>query len=306
MSDRLAVVVVNYGSHRLLAQNLADLPLAAAGFDVVVVDNFTNAHELAALKELAAANAWTVVANPGNYGFGGGMNVGVARAKELGCGVLLLLNPDVRLDVGTIKSLHRQVCAEPLVLVSPAILNPAGKSWFAGGELNPGSGAVRTSRAADMSDRYAWLTGACLAVSTSLWELAGGFDPDYFLYWEDVDFSLRCSRAGAKLAVRGDLSVVHEVGGTQGEGKSAIYMYYNCRNRLLFASRWLPAGKQLAWIARTPIESYRIWRRGGRRSMLSWSLISAVITGSFAGVSKVIGGRSRSAHAAGHPQEVRS
>ena len=48
----LAVVLVNYGSHQLLAANL-DPGLAAVGIQVVVADNFTSAEELAALQALA-------------------------------------------------------------------------------------------------------------------------------------------------------------------------------------------------------------------------------------------------------------
>ena len=43
----------------------------------------------------------------------------------------------------------------------------------------------------------------------------GGFDDEYFLYWEDVDLSYRCTRAGGALLVRQDLEVLHDVGGTQ-------------------------------------------------------------------------------------------
>ena len=59
-----------------------------------------------------------------------------------------------------------------------------------------------------------------------LWRAVGGFDEDYFLYWEDVDLSLRLLRAGAALEVRHDLEVVHDVGATshdRAEGKSAVY-----------------------------------------------------------------------------------
>jgi GT2 family glycosyltransferase len=42
-----------------------------------------------------------------------------------------------------------------------------------------------------MDAPFSWLTGACLAVSKQVWQATGGFDPDYFLYWEDVDYSQR-------------------------------------------------------------------------------------------------------------------
>ena len=57
------------------------------------------------------------------------------------------------------------------------------------------------------------------------------------MYWEDLEFSFRCRQLGGELVVP-DLTAVHAVGGTQGaSGKSPLYRYYNCRNRLLFARR---------------------------------------------------------------------
>ena len=48
----------------------------------------------------------------------------------------------------------------------------------------------------EMDAPFGWLTGACLAVSKRVWQATGGFDPDYFLYWEDVDYSQRAKAVG--------------------------------------------------------------------------------------------------------------
>lgn len=289
MANRLAIVIVNYGSHNLIGENLND-PLISTSAEVVIVDNYTNAQELTALRALSSERGWHVVANPRNEGFGVGVNAGVAKAKALGCDAFLLLNPDVEIDVATIDALHQQVRENPVSVASPSIYDSNGKPWFLGGELRPKSGVVRTSRPVVLTDPFAWLTGACLVLNDEVWNRSGGFDPTYFLYWEDVDFSLRCRRAGAELVVRDDLRVVHEIGGTQkGAGKSPLYIYYNCRNRLVFASHWLPAKTQLAWIAKTPGESWRILRRAGsRRSLLRWDLLWATTSGSAAGISEVL------------------
>ena len=63
--------------------------------------------------------------------------------------------------------------------------------------------------------------------------------------------------------VRNDLVVTHDVGATQGTGKSAVYLRFNSRNRLLFASKWLPKRIQRRWIRQTPAESYRVLVRAG-------------------------------------------
>jgi hypothetical protein len=59
--DLLAIVVVNYGSSALLANNLVPLARSTSGATVVVVDNFTDDAERARVVELACRESWEVV-----------------------------------------------------------------------------------------------------------------------------------------------------------------------------------------------------------------------------------------------------
>jgi N-acetylglucosaminyl-diphospho-decaprenol L-rhamnosyltransferase len=283
----IAVVIVNYGSHALLERNFPSAKWQSIDAHFFVVDNFTTESELTALRLVADRRGWTVVASPRNVGFGSGVNLGVAAAIEQGYGCLLLLNPDLLIDDQVGQALAQQVAQSPMTMVSPRIVTSTGKLWFDGGQLDLTSGRVRTAVRADMAAPFAWLTGACVALSVQLWEETGGFDPDYFLYWEDVDFSQRVVQAGGKLLVRTDLKVVHEVGGTQGAGKSAVYLRYNTANRLLFAAKWLPRDTANRWVRHTPRESYRVLTRGGRRSLARWESVRAAVVGSARGVQAV-------------------
>lgn len=284
MNPSIAIIVVNYGSHDLLARNFADAPWLESDAQLFVVDNFTSGAELTSLSELAHNQGWRVVESPTNVGFGAGVDLGVAAAIERGHELLLLINPDVAMTSGVLSALRDQIASDPMVMVSPRIVTPSGKLWFDGGLVDLDSGRVRTAAGADMRAPFAWLSGACLALSSTLWRRAGGFDAEYFLYWEDVDFSQRVVRAGGTLLVRNDLQVVHDVGGTQGVGKSAVYLRFNTRNRLLFAAKWLPRETVRKWIRHTPIESYRVLVRGGRRSLLRWPMVSAAMAGSAQGL----------------------
>ncbi len=100
-----------------------------------------------------------------------------------------------------------------------------------------------------------WVSGACFAISARAVAPVGGFDEDYFLYWEDVDFSRRVRAAGGSVRVILDTaSAVHDEGGTHddrpaGRAKSETYYYYNIRNRLLFAQRLARRGARPALAA---------------------------------------------------------
>jgi GT2 family glycosyltransferase len=262
----IAVVVVNFGSSTLLRTNLVPLSTALDGATVVVVDNHSSTAEADHIRALADHHGWVAIFED-NVGFGSGMNEGVAAAVGMGCDCMLLLNPDATIDADTVRRLAAEARAEPMTLVSPTILRPDGRIWFGGSWLSLTDG--RTSATARGDDRIAWLSGACLMVSATLYEMLGGFDDDYFLYWEDIDLSFRVLEAGGRLLVMDDYHAVHDPGGTQAtrrsKAKSATYVYYNTRNRLLFAARRLTDKQLTQWIDESRAVSWEILLRGGGR-----------------------------------------
>ena len=306
----LAVIVVNYASHELVAANLGPLETAGRDVRVVLVDNFSDGHERAAARRLAADMSWLFVAMPDNPGFGVAVNRGVAAARDLGCECFLFLNPDARIDEPVLDELHSACVADPWALISPRIESSAGGAVFQGSEFALTDGRIRGLRVEEDADgnrrttsrvsgpARSWLAGTCVALHRTLFDATGGFDERYFLYWEDVEFSYRCELAGGRLVLRHDLVVVHDEGGTQGArrgpAKSNLYYYYNCRNRLLFAALHLPRAQLWRWIAATPAVSWEILLRGGRRQLLHsprplWSALRGSIAGLRAALPRALG-----------------
>ena len=207
------------------------------------MDNFSTTDERRAISDLAADRAWNLVLMPDNRGFGPGVNAGVARARELGCESLLLLNPDVQASADVIEALRMASVSTIRWLWSPRSTSTSrGEITFSGSSLNLRDGRTGSAARAEGSPpgtHLIWLTAACLAVNVQLWDRVGGLAEDYFMYWEDVDFNYRCAQAGATTLLREDLTVIHDQGGTQGprhgRAKSALYYFYNARNRMLFA-----------------------------------------------------------------------
>ncbi|GAB4084274.1 hypothetical protein GCM10028784_09040 [Myceligenerans cantabricum] len=267
-----AVVVVNYGSADLAADALR--PFADTRWTRVLVDCWSSAAERDRVVAAGAAEGWTLVLPDRNLGFGGGADAGLRAAHEAGCDIGLVLNPDATIGVAAADALVADVAADPGLLVAPAIRTPQGKDWFTGAVLDLRSGRTRRGAPAGPDD-VPWVSGACFAARTARLLDVGGFGEKYFLYWEDVELSVRWTRAGGRLALRDDLTCVHDAGGTQdgharttGRGKSALYHYYNTRNRLLFASRNLPPERWGGWLRATPAHAREVLLRGGRRAVV--------------------------------------
>lgn len=268
-----AVVTVNFASARILAANAGSLALPANG-RLIVVDCYSGEAERERVRGLAERHGWEVVLLDRNAGYGGGTNAGAARALELGAEVIVPLNPDARIDAASLGDLVDAAVHDPRVLASPVIVTSSGTPWFSGADLylddGVSHGARFRSRHPDRPRRE-WATGACFAISAALWREVGGFDEEYFLYWEDIDLSHRVLDAGGALVLV-DATVVHDEGGThedggRGRAKSETYYYFNIRNRLLYARKHLEPDTVRRWVRSAPRVGFGVLLQGGRRQL---------------------------------------
>jgi GT2 family glycosyltransferase len=270
---RTAVLVVSYGSSAMVAENLGRTALPHGAL-VVVVDNYTTEHERQAARARAEQEGWELVTPETNLGFGAGMNAAARRAAGSDAAAYVLLNPDAYLEGDGVARLAAAVIADPGTVVAPLVVRPDGGHFSSEMELDLDTGSVRRIREGRRyPDSEMWLSGACFAISRAMWEKLGGFDDDYFLYWEDVDLSVRAARAGAVLKVDDTVRAVHSAGGTQADetrtaGKSPVYYFYNVRNRLVFAAQHLDRRRQRRWARRAVPAAWDILMRGGRRQLL--------------------------------------
>ncbi len=170
----------------------------------------------------------------------GGMNSGVRRGVQLGARVFPAAEPGCLVGRRHCQAVVAAQYCGPHGWRSARLLGvPTGRSGSPGVRSRCGVAGSSSAR------RDRWSTavahGRRPGGVRELWDLVGGFDESYFLYWEDVDLSWRIVAAGGRLAVAEDLTAFHAVGATQaGSTKSATYVYYSARNRLRFAGT-LPA-----------------------------------------------------------------
>jgi GT2 family glycosyltransferase len=114
--------------------------------------------------------------------------------------------------------------------------------------------------------------------------LAGLFDEDYFLYWEEIDLCARVRRAGYDLLIATEVTVVH---GGDGDLKSHR-AYYLWRNQVLFSFRRLGPVAGTAFLLRRLLvgnvrESITYISRG------RWDLLAAAVSGLWAGLRGEVG-----------------
>lgn len=225
----VSVVVVTFESQATIAACLASLP---PDLETVVVDNGSLDETVAIVRERFPHVA--VIEGDVNRGFGAGCNLGVARTSGER---VLLLNPDAAVTPGAIAALQAALAADRrLGAVGPLIRNPDGTpelSWGADPDLvsewrRAREQHGRSPRPAPPQalSRVDWVSGACMLIRREAWAAVGGFDEDFFLYFEDCDLCLRLRRAGWGVAIAPDAEVNHVRGASAGRVEGQVKQWY--------------------------------------------------------------------------------
>jgi N-acetylglucosaminyl-diphospho-decaprenol L-rhamnosyltransferase len=192
---------------------------------VVVVDS-GSADEGA---DLARRRGARLIALDGNRGFGAGCNAGLELVEEP---VTALVNPDVELLDGGLAALAADA-ARADALLAPRLLNADG-SVQDSAHPPPGrlEGLVpallpRPLLPGRLRERYepwrsdsprpvGWAVAACLIARTDLLRRLGPFDPDAFLFYEDMELCLRARRVGAPTLLQPGVALRHRGGASVG------------------------------------------------------------------------------------------
>lgn len=192
---------------------------------LLVVDNASNDGTADALRQRFGTRV-EVHCNTTNLLYAGGMNVGLARAQQVGVDFVLLLNNDIVLDAGMLRALVAAACTDARIAAAgPKIYYHAEpqRLWFAGGELSLWRGWPRHhglrqwdrgqhDRARDVD----YLTGCALLVRTSVLSTVGLLDAGFAMYAEDADWCLRARRAGFRLRYVPEAHLRHKVSASAG------------------------------------------------------------------------------------------
>jgi GT2 family glycosyltransferase len=263
----LSVVVVTFNSEHCVGECLSSVEANLPGAEVIVVDNGSQDGTLAAVENATASAL--VVKGHANLGYGRGCNLGVERAAG---SHLLFLNPDVVLTAADLPQLESGLRSAPFGLrsplvaparsVSPRPLLRRHRHWLvetadqAFGSMWPRELARRPRYAREGGS--GWASGAILLARRDEFTRVGGFDPRFFLYYEDRDLSNRYSRAGLPIEASPALRARHH------EGRSS-------------ASAELGA-VPLAWGALGHIQYLYVWE-GSRRARVATKLITRTLRG---------------------------
>ena len=281
----LAVILVSWNVRALILDALRTLTDDSAGSgltaDILVVDNASSDGTPAAIR--AEFPQVKLIANEKNVGFAAGNNIALralgfcdvpAPAPDAPCAVFLL-NCDTRVRPGTVRMLFDTLTTRPDAGIVGARLEYGDGSFQDSAFGLPGLtqlildlfpldwlprrvfGRLYRSR---LNGRYprAWYDsgrefsvghtlGATMLIRREVIEQTGLFDEQFFMYCEEIDWSMRIREAGWQIYCQPNARVVHLAGQSTSQihAESLINLW---RSRLrLYVKHYPPLKRSLAW-----------------------------------------------------------
>lgn len=185
-----------------------------------------------------------IVPLPENIGFGRGNNVGLRLGMERGYRLALVINNDAFPHPDMLT--HLLAAFEPSIgILTPKIYHDPERDriWFFKGReerrtLNlrdTGYGVLDTGQAEyAVSGECDYIPGACMLVNLEALKAVGLFDERFFMYYEELDWSIRMRAAGYRLMAVATAHLYHRVSFSSGGSDSPLRLYHLSKSAFLF------------------------------------------------------------------------
>ena len=236
MKKKVAIILVNFNTFSDTRQCVESLQKAyrnAANFDVIVVDNASTKKNIEIETFLKENTIY----------FSGGNNVGIRYAMKHDYDYILLLNNDTIVERDFLDKLIVGIeDKEDVGAVIGKIYYDYDHSilWYAGGSVNMKKGIVcqrgfgeKDRGQYDTTEEVYFITGCMMLIPVEVIKKVGLLDDSFFLYAEDLEYSLRLMKKGYKLYYVPNSIIYHKVGASSGrETVSSNTQYYMIRNQL--------------------------------------------------------------------------
>jgi GT2 family glycosyltransferase len=247
---QVSIITINYNGLKDTCELIETLPLEDESLEVIVVDNASKEDEATIIEEHFPKVK--VIRSDKNLGFAGGNNLGIKAAHGK---YLFFINNDTlfrwkmedgRWKMGFQPLIDRLESSSEIGLVCPKIRFAWGDNpiQFAGYTLlsritvrNRAIGCGEPDNGQfDTAHPTPYAHGAAMMVKRDVIGEVGMMPECYFLYYEELDWSMMIRRAGYDIWYEPACTIFHKESQATGQN-SPLRTYYLTRNRLLFVMR---------------------------------------------------------------------
>jgi GT2 family glycosyltransferase len=228
-----------------------------------------------------------LINNAENLGYAGGNNVGLKYIlSKDDFDFAWILNNDTITDPNALKGLINRMISQPNIgMCGSKILyhhDPTKVQAYGGATFNCRTGTTKlignyfdANSHVDINSiesQMECVLGASIAVSKSFLLTIGLMSEDYFLYYEEIDWSLR-AKGLFELGYASDSIVYHKEGGSAGGGswsgkQSLLISFYTSRNRLKLMRKFYPHNLPYVYMGLFTSLLGRIYRHQWRNAFI--------------------------------------
>lgn len=246
-SSKISIVILNYNNSEDTIECIKSIyeRLTYRRFQIILVDNGSSKEDLKKLQdwversgllkeETSFREELIFIRNEENLGFAAGNNIGIKLALKNGADYIWILNNDTIIEKDALESslsAIKQLASKKVGIVSSKIYCYEDKS-----KVQFDGDNVFYEGMEDKKDnpKIVGFAPACsLLISREVFEKAGLFNEDYFLYYEDNDFCKRTLKKRFNILYNPFSKVYHKGGASIGRWlKSPTSTYYATRNIL--------------------------------------------------------------------------
>jgi len=249
----LSIITINYNGLKDTCALIESIPFNE-NMEVIVVDNASLQDE-ASLIQKKYPQVKTIRSEK-NLGFAGGNNLGIQESDGK---YLFLVNNDTVFEDFNVQALIDRLESSPRIgMICPKIRFTWGNKPIQYAGYTPLSRITVRNRSIgfgeedhgqyDIAHLTPYAHGAAMLVKRAIIEKVGYMPEDYFLYYEELDWSMMLKRAGYEIWYDPSCTIYHKESQSTGQD-SPLRTYYITRNRLLLVKRnWHGIYKYLAYI----------------------------------------------------------
>jgi len=237
----LSIITINYNGVNDTCALIESIPFNDK-MEVIVVDNASNNQEA---EQISSRYSYVKVIKSGkNLGFAGGNNLGIIASKGK---YLLLINNDTYFEDFNVQALIDRLNSDPNIgIVCPKIRFawPPQPIQFAG--YTPLSKITIRNQAIGFGEEdygqyetahpTPYAHGAAMLIKREAIDRVGLMPECYFLYYEELDWSMMFTRAGYQIWYEPKCTIFHKESQATGHN-SPLRTYYITRNRLRLVKR---------------------------------------------------------------------
>ena len=238
---KLSIITINYNGLKDTCELIDSIPFND-NLEVIVVDNASTQDEASIITEQYPQVK--VIRSKRNLGFAGGNNLGIKEAKGK---YILLINNDTFFKEFNIEALiERLESSNKTGIVCPKLRFAWGSNLIQFAGYTPLTNITVRNHAIgfgeedhgqyDTAHPTPYAHGAAMLIKREAIENAGLMPECFFLYYEEIDWSMMFTRAGYEIWYDPTCTVYHKESQTTGKN-SPLRTYYITRNRLLLVKR---------------------------------------------------------------------